>query len=106
MDGRSAKRIRLACLPCRKKKVRCSGGRPSCALCVRIGRSCIYAEEELGNRTQNESQPHQESSGSTVYSKTVSKVSKQRSIRVSERLMILTTVRTRLSQDSKVSSRR
>lgn len=34
---------RRACEPCRKKKVRCPGGRPACAFCRRLDQPCSYA---------------------------------------------------------------
>ncbi|KAL6885690.1 fungal-specific transcription factor domain-containing protein [Trichoderma evansii] len=42
MDDPQPKRIRLACLNCRRKKTRCSGERPACAFCVRLQQDCQY----------------------------------------------------------------
>ncbi|KAK2474349.1 hypothetical protein H9L39_14309 [Fusarium oxysporum f. sp. albedinis] len=39
------KRIRQACLNCRKKKVRCTGEKPICQFCNRLGQPCVYAED-------------------------------------------------------------
>ncbi|CAK1360237.1 unnamed protein product [Cercospora beticola] len=39
-----AKRVRQACLNCRRKKTRCPGERPACAFCVRLGQACRYAD--------------------------------------------------------------
>ncbi|KAI0534158.1 hypothetical protein GGR58DRAFT_516325 [Xylaria digitata] len=33
-----------ACIPCRRKKVRCSGTSPSCSGCQRHNRQCVYSE--------------------------------------------------------------
>lgn len=33
-----------SCLICRRRKVRCDGGKPNCANCVRISERCIYNE--------------------------------------------------------------
>ncbi|KAL7944960.1 fungal-specific transcription factor domain-containing protein [Trichoderma barbatum] len=42
MDEPQPKRIRLACLNCRRKKTRCSGERPACAFCIRLQQDCQY----------------------------------------------------------------
>ncbi|CAJ0542659.1 Ff.00g001890.m01.CDS01 [Fusarium sp. VM40] len=39
------KRIRQACLNCRKKKVRCTGEKPVCSFCQRLNQDCEYAED-------------------------------------------------------------
>ncbi|POR38419.1 Putative transcriptional regulatory protein [Tolypocladium paradoxum] len=36
---------RLACMICRKRKLKCDGGRPSCSTCSRLGHSCAYDEQ-------------------------------------------------------------
>ncbi|KAH7140254.1 fungal-specific transcription factor domain-containing protein [Dactylonectria estremocensis] len=36
------KRIRQACLNCRRKKVRCGGEKPVCTFCSRLAQSCVY----------------------------------------------------------------
>ncbi|KAI1432000.1 fungal-specific transcription factor [Xylaria sp. CBS 124048] len=35
---------RLACMICRKRKLRCDGVKPSCSTCTRLGHSCAYDE--------------------------------------------------------------
>ncbi|KAL2756152.1 hypothetical protein ACRALDRAFT_1034169 [Sodiomyces alcalophilus JCM 7366] len=35
---------RLACLICRKRKLKCDGGKPSCSTCARLGHPCAYDE--------------------------------------------------------------
>lgn len=35
---------RLACMICRKRKLRCDGVRPSCSTCTRLGHQCAYDE--------------------------------------------------------------
>lgn len=35
---------RLACMICRKRKLKCDGGKPSCSTCARLGHSCAYDE--------------------------------------------------------------
>jgi hypothetical protein len=35
---------RNACIVCRKRKLRCDGGQPSCATCVRLNHECTYIE--------------------------------------------------------------
>ena len=44
-DGHCRKRIRQACLNCRKKKVRCGGEKPVCTFCSRLSQRCIYIED-------------------------------------------------------------
>ncbi|KAF4998896.1 hypothetical protein FGRMN_2827 [Fusarium graminum] len=39
------KRIRQACLNCRRKKVRCTGEKPVCSFCLRLKQDCVYAED-------------------------------------------------------------
>jgi hypothetical protein len=36
---------RIACILCRKRKLRCDGSKPSCATCARLGHTCEYNEE-------------------------------------------------------------
>ncbi|KAJ5337578.1 hypothetical protein N7452_004306 [Penicillium brevicompactum] len=38
----SLKRTRQACGPCRRKKARCPGEKPTCSLCQRLKQSCSY----------------------------------------------------------------
>ncbi|TVY82632.1 Protein RDR1 [Lachnellula suecica] len=40
------RRIRKACEPCRRRKVKCDGGNP-CELCLGYDYSCIYAKNEV-----------------------------------------------------------
>lgn len=35
---------RLACLICRRRKLKCDGRRPSCSTCSRLGHQCAYDE--------------------------------------------------------------
>ncbi|KAL8859483.1 MAG: hypothetical protein Q9178_004161 [Gyalolechia marmorata] len=35
---------RVACAICRKRKLRCDGGRPKCGTCARLGHNCAYDE--------------------------------------------------------------
>ncbi|PQK12445.1 hypothetical protein BB8028_0003g10620 [Beauveria bassiana] len=49
MDQQQAKRIRLACLNCRRKKARCPGERPVCSFCSRLSQDCRYDDEALFN---------------------------------------------------------
>ncbi|EEB08747.1 transcription factor [Schizosaccharomyces japonicus yFS275] len=40
--GKDRKRLPLACQSCRKKKIKCSGERPSCAQCLKHNTVCEY----------------------------------------------------------------
>ncbi|EPE31562.1 Zn2/Cys6 DNA-binding protein [Glarea lozoyensis ATCC 20868] len=35
---------RIACIICRKRKLKCDGTKPSCSTCTRLGHSCAYDE--------------------------------------------------------------
>ena len=35
---------RIACVVCRKRKLKCDGCKPSCATCSRLGHHCAYDE--------------------------------------------------------------
>ena len=35
---------RVACVICRKRKLKCDGNRPSCGTCARLGHNCAYDE--------------------------------------------------------------
>ncbi|OJI86776.1 hypothetical protein ASPTUDRAFT_493193 [Aspergillus tubingensis CBS 134.48] len=35
---------RIACVLCRRRKLRCDGKRPSCGTCSRLGHECIFDE--------------------------------------------------------------
>jgi hypothetical protein len=35
---------RIACVVCRRRKLRCDGRRPSCGTCSRLGHDCSYDE--------------------------------------------------------------
>ncbi|ETS77220.1 hypothetical protein PFICI_11094 [Pestalotiopsis fici W106-1] len=39
------KRVRQACISCRRKKSRCSGERPTCSFCARLRQPCSYNDE-------------------------------------------------------------
>ncbi|KAG9248095.1 zinc finger transcription factor 1 [Calycina marina] len=40
--GKERKRLPLACIACRRKKIRCSGERPACKHCIRSRIPCVY----------------------------------------------------------------
>ena len=42
--GEVPKPKRLACMICRKRKLKCDGAKPSCSTCTRLGHSCAYDE--------------------------------------------------------------
>lgn len=35
---------RIACVLCRRRKLRCDGKKPSCGTCARLGHECAYEE--------------------------------------------------------------
>ncbi|KAF4944570.1 hypothetical protein FSARC_14641 [Fusarium sarcochroum] len=49
--------VSVACESCRKRKIRCNGGRPRCAACVRTNSECIYTpaakDHELQRKFEN-----------------------------------------------------
>ncbi|KAF3386430.1 hypothetical protein F1880_000983 [Penicillium rolfsii] len=50
--------IRIACMHCRSRKVRCSGGRKKCQRCVAMGLECVYPEIQGRNKRQENSKYH------------------------------------------------
>lgn len=40
--GKDRKRLPLACIACRRKKIRCSGEKPACKHCLRSRIPCVY----------------------------------------------------------------
>ena len=49
LKGRSGRtdtksRNSLACICCRKRKVKCDGGQPRCLTCVAMGQTCVYIQ--------------------------------------------------------------
>ena len=43
-DGEVPKNKRIACVVCRKRKLKCDGNRPKCATCARLKHNCAYDE--------------------------------------------------------------
>ncbi|EWC48393.1 hypothetical protein DRE_02162 [Drechslerella stenobrocha 248] len=43
-DGEAPRQKRIACVVCRKRKLKCDGARPSCGTCSRLGHDCSYDE--------------------------------------------------------------
>lgn len=42
--GKERKRLPLACIACRRKKIRCSGEKPACKHCIRSRVPCVYKQ--------------------------------------------------------------
>ena len=40
--GRARKRLRVSCMPCQAKKIRCDKGEPKCTTCENQGRECYF----------------------------------------------------------------
>ena len=43
-ENGTAKPKRIACVICRKRKLKCDGNKPKCATCARLGHNCAYDE--------------------------------------------------------------
>lgn len=43
-DSGIPKPKRIACVICRKRKLKCDGTKPSCGTCTRLGHTCAYDE--------------------------------------------------------------
>src|ERR1700738_3450445 len=43
-DNGVPKLKRIACVICRKRKLKCDGSKPSCSTCTRLGHNCAYDE--------------------------------------------------------------
>jgi hypothetical protein len=44
LNDAAAKQKRIACVLCRKRKLKCDGSRPSCGTCKRLAHECAYDE--------------------------------------------------------------
>ncbi|KAL3421545.1 hypothetical protein PVAG01_07991 [Phlyctema vagabunda] len=53
MELRPTKRARQACEPCRRKKSRCPGEKPTCSFCARLKQACKYSEDEWNSTHEN-----------------------------------------------------
>ncbi|KAM6525900.1 hypothetical protein FALCPG4_011432 [Fusarium falciforme] len=62
---RPVQRIGLACLECRRKKARCSGHRPQCSHCRRLGRECRYPSASSRISTSTRSAAPRATAGSS-----------------------------------------
>ncbi|KAK0103520.1 hypothetical protein ONS95_005541 [Cadophora gregata] len=49
------RRIRQACLNCRRKKSKCPGEKPQCSICARLGQRCLYESPESEGRKRKRS---------------------------------------------------
>lgn len=52
MTDAPSRRTAEACEPCRRKKSRCSGEKPTCGHCARLGYVCSYASQTPGRGTR------------------------------------------------------
>lgn len=43
-DSNASRPKRIACIICRKRKLKCDGSKPSCSTCKRLGHNCAYDE--------------------------------------------------------------
>lgn len=43
-ENGASKPKRIACVICRKRKLKCDGSKPSCGTCSRLGHNCAYDE--------------------------------------------------------------
>lgn len=43
-------RVQLACLRCRKQKLKCDGASPACGRCVKRNAECVYSSEPTGRK--------------------------------------------------------
>lgn len=50
----SVYRVRLACIPCRAKKAKCSGDKPACTNCVKFRLECAWPDGRKRKRTRKE----------------------------------------------------
>ncbi|KAH7064098.1 fungal-specific transcription factor domain-containing protein [Paraphoma chrysanthemicola] len=62
-DSNSFKRVRQACANCRRKKTRCSGERPVCSFCARLGQQCRYNDSYSGTASSYDSVLQQQNTG-------------------------------------------
>ncbi|CZT46060.1 uncharacterized protein RSE6_06438 [Rhynchosporium secalis] len=59
------RRIRQACVNCRRKKSKCPGEKPQCSICSRLGQNCLYETQEIEGRKRKRSlnRSHDRASG-------------------------------------------
>jgi hypothetical protein len=43
-ESGAPKAKRIACIICRKRKLKCDGSKPSCSTCTRLNHNCAYDE--------------------------------------------------------------
>ncbi len=43
-ESGTSKPKRIACMICRKRKLKCNGNKPKCGTCAKLGHSCGYDE--------------------------------------------------------------
>lgn len=43
-EGGAPRQKRVACVICRKRKLKCDGSKPKCGTCARLGHCCAYDE--------------------------------------------------------------
>ncbi|KAI9852479.1 MAG: hypothetical protein M1838_000573 [Thelocarpon superellum] len=55
--GKPRKRLAVACLTCREKKIKCDPDYPKCVQCEKFGRICKFKNAPRGNRTSPEPFP-------------------------------------------------
>ncbi|GHJ88959.1 hypothetical protein NliqN6_5361 [Naganishia liquefaciens] len=53
-SGAGAQKVRLACMPCRAKKAKCSGDKPACTNCEKHRLACTWPEGRKRKRTRAE----------------------------------------------------
>ncbi|EPY51779.1 transcription factor, variant [Schizosaccharomyces cryophilus OY26] len=56
--GKERKRLPLACQTCRKKKIKCSGERPSCDQCSKHSIPCVYKSNPRRSHSRHEEIHH------------------------------------------------
>lgn len=50
--GKKRKRLPLACLVCRRQKIRCSGEQPKCGYCSQRKQTCVYVSQRCCQRLE------------------------------------------------------
>ncbi|GCB18988.1 hypothetical protein AAWM_01873 [Aspergillus awamori] len=55
-QSKPARRVGLACAPCRKKHLRCDARTPVCARCIADNKQCVYEKSRRGGRRRKPSE--------------------------------------------------
>ncbi|KAI9841136.1 MAG: hypothetical protein M1837_000980 [Sclerophora amabilis] len=71
--GKPRKRLAVACLTCREKKIKCDPDYPKCVQCEKFGRICKFRNAPRGSRVSPEAWPYDQPESRPEFSAATSK---------------------------------